>query len=67
MFSSALRKSNLIGRSAISAPLMASSSLMMPQQVALLGMAPSASFAKYVRNKPHLNVGTIGRYNFFFS
>ena len=28
----------------------------------LLGMAPSAGFAKYVRNKPHLNVGTIGKY-----
>ena len=62
MFSSALRKSHLIGRSALSAPLMASNSLMMgPSQVALLGMAPSASFAKYQRNKPHLNVGTIGR------
>lgn len=62
MFSSALRKSHLIGRTAISAPMMASNSLLMgPSQVALLGMAPSASFAKYQRNKPHLNVGTIGR------
>jgi len=30
------------------------------QQNALLRMIPSCSFVKYERNKPHLNVGTIG-------
>jgi len=30
------------------------------QQNALLRMFPSAGFAKYTRDKPHLNVGTIG-------
>jgi len=31
------------------------------QQNALLRMFPAASFAKYDRSKPHLNVGTIGK------
>jgi len=30
------------------------------QQNLILGVLPTAGFAKYVRNKPHLNVGTIG-------
>ena len=30
-------------------------------QNALLRMFPSAGFAKYTRDKPHLNVGTIGK------
>ena len=34
------------------------------QQAAMLGMAPSACFAKYTRSKPHLNVGTIGTSSF---
>ena len=29
-------------------------------------MAPSASFAKHVRSKPHVNVGTIGKYSAFY-
>jgi len=28
------------------------------------GNIPMATFAKYDRNKPHLNVGTIGKYCF---
>ena len=32
----------------------------------MLGMAPSAGFAKYQRNKPHLNVGTIGKFSLLF-
>lgn len=31
-------------------------------QSSLLGMFPSAGFAKFDRAKPHLNVGTVGRY-----
>jgi len=58
MFSSALRKGLLTGR-AVQSPFMASS-MLASQQANLLGMAPSASFAKFTRNKPHLNVGTIG-------
>ena len=34
---------------------------MQRQQNALLRMYPSAGFAKYTRDKPHLNVGTIGK------
>jgi len=52
MFSSALRKGLLNGRTSLQAPLMG--------QCSLLGMAPCAGFAKYQRTKPHLNVGTIG-------
>ena len=62
MFASALRKGHLLGRTSIAGNFVAPSLLMGPSQVTLLGMAPSASFAKYQRNKPHLNVGTIGRY-----
>ena len=62
MFSSALRMSVLQGRATLQTPLMRQSMLMAaPSQAALLGMAPSAGFAKYQRNKPHLNVGTIGK------
>ena len=32
----------------------------------MLGMAPSAGFAKYQRTKPHLNVGTIGKFSLLF-
>jgi len=32
------------------------------QQNALLRMFPACGFAKYDRSKPHLNVGTIGKY-----
>ena len=28
----------------------------------VFGQIPTATFAKYDRNKPHLNVGTIGKY-----
>lgn len=57
MFSTSLRRGLLSGRAAqmpFAAPCM------MASQTSLLGMAPSAGFAKYQRNKPHLNVGTIG-------
>jgi len=37
-----------------------SQSLIRRQQNLIMGVIPSAGFAKYVRNKPHLNVGTIG-------
>ena len=60
MFSSSLRKGLLSGRTALQAPFMAPSMMLGSQQATLLCMAPSASFAKYQRNKPHLNVGTIG-------
>ena len=33
------------------------------KQTSLLGQMQAANFAKYDRNKPHLNVGTIGKYN----
>lgn len=33
------------------------------RQSALLRMFPSAAFAKFERNKPHLNVGTVGKLN----
>lgn len=59
MFSTSLRRGLLSGRAAqmpFAAPCM------MASQTSLLGMAPSAGFAKYQRNKPHLNVGTIGKY-----
>ena len=59
MFSTTLRRSLLTGR-AVQAPFMAPYAV--ASQTALLGMAPSAGFAKYQRNKPHLNVGTIGKY-----
>jgi len=36
------------------------SSHLLRQQNALLRMFPSCGFAKYARDKPHLNVGTIG-------
>lgn len=60
MFSTALRKGLFQGRT-LQTPLMAPCSMV--SQTALLGMAPSAGFAKYQRNKPHLNVGTIGKYS----
>ena len=31
-----------------------------------MGVIPSASFAKFDRSKPHLNVGTIGNHNSMF-
>lgn len=40
---------------------------MLRQQNTLLRMFPSASFAKYTRDKPHLNVGTIGKYSLTLS
>lgn len=30
---------------------------------AVFGMMPAAGFAKFTRDKPHLNVGTIGKYS----
>ena len=56
-----LRRSPILGRTAVSAPMM-SPLMMAPSQVGLLGMVPQAGFAKYVRSKPHLNVGTIGKF-----
>ena len=56
-----LRRGPVLGRSAVSAPLM-TPMMMAPTQVGLLGMVQYAGFAKYVRSKPHLNVGTIGRF-----
>ena len=43
------------------------SSHFLRQQNALLRMFPSCSFAKYARDKPHLNVGTIGKSSSLFS
>ena len=60
MFSSALRKGLVTGRTTLMAPFMAPSMMLGTQQASMLGMAPSACFAKFSRNKPHLNVGTIG-------
>jgi hypothetical protein len=37
----------------------------MLQGSAVQGYISSASFAKYDRSKPHLNVGTIGKSQFF--
>ena len=31
------------------------------RQASVMGAYPTASFAKYDRSKPHLNVGTIGK------
>lgn len=45
--SRAIEKSGQLGKSAL-------------RQSMLMGMYPSASFAKFDRSKPHLNVGTIG-------
>lgn len=56
-----LRRGPVLGRSAASAPMM-TPMMMAPTQVSLLGMVQYAGFAKYQRNKPHLNVGTIGRF-----
>jgi hypothetical protein len=33
----------------------------MLKQSNLMGMMPSAAFAKFDRSKPHINVGTIGK------
>ena len=57
-----LRRGPVLGRSAASAPMM-TPMMMAPTQVSLLGMVQYAGFAKYQRTKPHLNVGTIGRFN----
>ena len=36
------------------------------QTQALYRFFPSAGFAKYTRDKPHLNVGTIGKFKLSF-
>ena len=59
MFASMLRRSPMLGRTAAVAPMMYP---MGPAQSTLLRMASCASFAKYQRTKPHLNVGTIGKF-----
>lgn len=61
-----MRRGPTLGRTALAAPMM-NPMMMASAQLPLLGMAPSASFAKYVRNKPHLNVGTIGTFTTFNS
>ena len=63
MFTSAVRQGLLTGRGAACSPLMMPSLMLGTQQATLLGMAPTASFAKFARTKPHLNVGTIGKFN----
>ena len=63
MLTSALRNGLLKSQNNVfsTRSLLASSLMMGNQQASILGMAPSACFAKYQRNKPHLNVGTIGK------
>lgn len=53
-----MRRSPMLGRTAT--PMM-TPMMMNPAQTSLLRMASCASFAKYQRTKPHLNVGTIGK------
>jgi len=38
------------------------SNIMKQNNLVLQGRIPSAAFAKYDRSKPHLNVGTIGKF-----
>jgi hypothetical protein len=38
------------------------SNIMKQNNLVLQGRIPCAAFAKYDRAKPHLNVGTIGKY-----
>ena len=38
------------------------SNIMKQNNLIMQGRIPSAAFAKYDRSKPHLNVGTIGKY-----
>ena len=60
MLASMMRRSPMLGRTAVAAPMM-SPMLMGPAQAPILCMATCAGFAKYQRTKPHLNVGTIGK------
>ena len=57
MWSASLRQS--INAGVLQNPMMTRN--LLRQQNALLRMYPAAGFAKYNRNKPHLNVGTIGK------
>jgi hypothetical protein len=40
------------------------SNIMKQNNLVLQGRIPCAAFAKYERSKPHLNVGTIGKFSF---
>lgn len=43
------------------------SNVMKQNNLVMQGRIPSAAFAKYDRSKPHLNVGTIGKFIFLNS
>lgn len=59
MFASMMRRSPMLGRTATTSPML---SAMGSTQVSMIRMASCAGFAKYQRTKPHLNVGTIGKF-----